>query len=291
MSDEPEFEVPDFVPDDLAPSNYASLAVLRLAEDEEGRAVIGHLRYEGPWPPPGELVYEGVRYVLVKYSDRHLENSVFAPVAPGALYVVASNVMKPTPLPDLHELAVDIHRTAIDHGWWEEERDFDEMCFLLTTELSEAFEEYRERKPMIYHGPAKPREDGREGTIRKPEGFAVEMADVVIRACDTVLSVINQIGADVSINEVIRPYWVREAALTQPKLLGKAMRYIDRRINRLADLYEMGSLQEVVVQLTSVIVFVAVLAEREGCKDFWAVVREKMAYNDSRAYRHGGKVC
>lgn len=74
-----------------------------------------------------------------------------------------------------------IHKSAVEHGWWETEdgkcddgeRNFAEICMMCVTELAEAVNEYRNDKPLLYEG-----EDG------KPEGVAVEMVDCIIRLLD-----------------------------------------------------------------------------------------------------------
>jgi NTP pyrophosphatase (non-canonical NTP hydrolase) len=66
----------------------------------------------------------------------------------------------------------DIHENAISHGWWDEKRSFGDITALIHSEVSEAFEEHRNGKPNYYIV------DG------KPEGKAVELADVIIRILD-----------------------------------------------------------------------------------------------------------
>lgn len=72
----------------------------------------------------------------------------------------------------LNEWAAEIHRNAVAHGWWEDDRGFAETAALITCEISEAVEEDRSGNPLIYI---------KQG---KPEGVAVEVVDAVIRALD-----------------------------------------------------------------------------------------------------------
>lgn len=81
--------------------------------------------------------------------------------------------MKPI---SINLFASQVHQNAIDHGWWTEKKSVGDICALMHSEVSEAFEEYRNGKPMHYIV------DG------KPEGVAVELIDVVIRVFDYLAS-------------------------------------------------------------------------------------------------------
>ena len=97
-----------------------------------------------------------------------------------------------------NELAWEIHENAMAHGWWEENRTFPEIVALCHSELSEALEEYRNGRPMVYCvNPdceiLRSRGTGedvccnvcgfRDGKA-KPEGITTEMADCIIRILD-----------------------------------------------------------------------------------------------------------
>ena len=71
----------------------------------------------------------------------------------------------------ISELQREIHRTAVEHGWWDQERPIGEVLMLAVTELAEAMEAYREGNP------------GSE----KIDGFSKveeELVDTIIRILD-----------------------------------------------------------------------------------------------------------
>ena len=74
---------------------------------------------------------------------------------------------------DINKLIEKSHNIAISKGWWDEEREIPELIALIHSELSEALEEYRtgENLDIRYEN-------------NKPEGFVVELADVLIRIFD-----------------------------------------------------------------------------------------------------------
>lgn len=75
----------------------------------------------------------------------------------------------------ISELRDMCYENAVAKGWWENpDKNVGESFMLMVTELSEAYEEYREGMTVdtIYF------KDG------KPEGIPVELADVIIRIMD-----------------------------------------------------------------------------------------------------------
>ena len=110
---------------------------------------------------------------------------------------------------NINELAKEVHENAVAHGWWEKPPTLPEALCLIHAELSEALEEYREGNPLIYGTCALAAEDckfsgvcdrvGRPGEGEgidgpcKPEGIAVELADVILRTLDPMAA----LGVDV----------------------------------------------------------------------------------------------
>lgn len=93
-------------------------------------------------------------------------------------------------------LQQEIHRTAVEHGWWDRERPIGEVLMLAVTELAEAMEAYRDGNP--------PSE--KIGSFSKVEE---ELVDTIIRILDLAgglgFDIEGALRAKMAYNEV-RPY-------------------------------------------------------------------------------------
>ena len=80
---------------------------------------------------------------------------------------------------DLRDIQKAVWRTAEEHGWHKDDDNIPVKLVMIHSEVSEALEEYRNTPPEsevsdLYYN----------GLSDKPEGFGVELADVVIRVLD-----------------------------------------------------------------------------------------------------------
>lgn len=105
---------------------------------------------------------------------------------------------------DIDFLQQESYRIATEHGWHDEDQEgsFIEKLFLITCEVAEAGEEYRDGHGYaeIYYNADKP---------DKPEGIPIELADVIIRTLDNAahygIDLVEALRIKMAYNET-RPY-------------------------------------------------------------------------------------
>ena len=200
---------------------------------------------------------------------------------------------------DLNAFAKEVHAVAVEHGWWEgeENNDIDTKIALIHAEWSEALEEYRAGRPMVWHRCYEAEKDEEPVCVenacvawangdcgicsrdKKPEGIAVELVD----GCLRIMDLMGRMGFEVKWEECIG------GPLPLPKLV-KLLHYTTAIGGVLLYQHGNGADAEGAKLLSSCIGSVQHWLTDLGV-DFEAVMLAKHAYNKTRSYRHGGKRC
>lgn len=195
---------------------------------------------------------------------------------------------------DLNDFAKEVHAVAVAHGWWEgaENNDIDTKVALIHAEWSEALEEYRAGRPMVWF------ECTYDGSVcsddvvcdhlvgndcdcgnryDKPEGIAVELVDGCIRILD--LMAAKDMDVYFGDGEGVK--------LSLPQLV-KYLHYATAEAG--CELGELGTQRRAESWLRNCLAAVREWLEDQGV-DMDEILRLKHEYNKTRSYRHGGKRC
>ena len=206
---------------------------------------------------------------------------------------------------NINEFAKEVHQNAVEHGWWDEPRTVGEIIALCHSELSEALEEYRAGRPMIWYqclstddiAPCRQKEkcpDWLNGMCeidaieKKPEGIAVELADCIIR----VLDYMGKEGFDVDalLREAPKAVMCDVPVRVYAASLGD---HISRWHLLLSLAYACwctsAGTHAAALRMALCICEIVEWAEEAGV-DMEMVLDIKHEYNKTRPYRHGGKV-
>lgn len=208
---------------------------------------------------------------------------------------------------NLNDFAKEVYENAKSHGWWEGHRSFAEISALFHSEWSEALEEYRNGRPMVYHVctggvdyiDCDGHPDMEAGDIclqdvykgchyrkDKPEGIAVELIDGVIRILDW----IGKEGIDIFPHTIKANTEVLSSARMN-KISGAELPELVARLHcYTSNAYMEDDNEDRGDYLISAMVTVFFWLESKGV-DVETVMLEKHAYNRSRPYKHGNKKC
>lgn len=210
--------------------------------------------------------------------------------------------------------AIEIHEWALGKGWWSDaNRNVSEILLLITTEISEAFEHWREgdKTDEIYAavgGVKVPALSLRvpSPAVWKPDGFQTELADAVIRILDVMpMWEIDIEQAFYEAGKKARWYGMANPAGQGkiPPNVGQQLMYPLRQIMKAWDILNegvnvdcksltlagKGYMDGMPVRLASACLYIEDLAKHHGF-DLENAMRVKHKYNETRAYRHGGKL-
>ncbi len=163
---------------------------------------------------------------------------------------------------DFDSLTCVAHAMAVDKGWWDDgiaNRPLEDIVNNFHAEVSEAWEEYRAGRMATWY--ADP-QAVLSGKLPKPEGFFVELADLLIRIADAA-------GAH-RIECEPKEHIIQGVSFSAGRTIMALHGSICMR--------DFGDMVDECFKFA---------ADNEH--DLWATIREKLAYNATRPHRHGGK--
>lgn len=207
----------------------------------------------------------------------------------------------------INELAKAVHENAVAHGWWDDEREAPEIIALIHSEWSEALEEARAGRPLVWYGCGEaensnvvcnPQDEyecrmyGREleceFRAKKPEGIAVELIDGCIR----ILDLFGKLNINALDDEADTPYEIEglydeEVARVANYPISNTVAYLH---GFTSDALKSDSATGPINPgpLTSALALAFSWVKNQGL-DPLAILLEKHEFNKTRPYKHGKK--
>lgn len=179
------------------------------------------------------------------------------------------------------DLQKHVHAVAKSKGWWDEpRRSFEDAICLIHSEVSEALESYRKK------------EDAHWSKDGKPEGYGIEIADVLIRIMDTCesegWSLAEEVGKDLVLpvsSPNTRWRQIQEAAQEEVEI-SSFTNGLNRIHSALANVSKPSPVAKEALAAAAVLCFA--FAQFANF-DLEAMTKIKIAYNETRPHLHGGK--
>lgn len=188
-------------------------------------------------------------------------------------------------------LQEEIYRVNVANGWFDPEkpRSYADDVALIHSEISEAFEAYRDWGMEDKTG------DPKEGqTLAKPEGVGSELADVLVRVLDTAKRYeisgesFDTVLKDANTELEESDYEVLHAM--ESVSFGTLVSYLHKMTSFLVDdsseAPDREDLEDRLLDVFSAIYLVSKLVDI----DLITETERKVAFNATRGYRHGGKL-
>ena len=198
----------------------------------------------------------------------------------------------------INELAKAVHENAVAHGWWDDEREAPEIIALIHSEWSEALEEARAGRPLVYYlcadcedGPCCCTKDtsiydcGFDKTGRKPEGIAVELIDGCIRILDYMGRLKSEIADKDGCASEIESLYSDAKVEKIPDRVPEVIAYL--HLNTSGALANGLTIVNVFALLHAMALALS-WVKKQGL-DPLAILLEKHEFNKSRPYKHGKK--
>ena len=184
----------------------------------------------------------------------------------------------------IEELCERSYKTAVDKGWHQEPQSFGEVTALFHSEVSEALE--------IWRDPARTIAEAWESEGGKPEGFVIELADLLIRIGDTCVEMGFPLARVVSNTTVaMLGYGMEDGAKSFKNLVADGLTHLHFYLSKAFEIHEKQEIHmkvDVALMLGKAIVWAGILCRLNGL-DLEKALTMKMAYNETRSHRHGGK--
>lgn len=205
---------------------------------------------------------------------------------------------------NLNEFAKGVHALAVEKGFYDPKPSDAELIAAIHSEISEAFEEWRDRRPMVWHecvldlmcdgnGCSDGFDPNDECKYRGPEphGIAEELIDVVLRVLDFIgghCPKIKAIAKDVE--ECTRLSSLPGVRMMEMPMLVIGLHYYATMAYKYIEqgAYDCDDHINAEDMLNSIISIIFAWLRFHDI-DPEALLLEKHEYNKTRPYRHSGK--